>query len=59
MHMILLIDAVTKRFLRANIDPVFGFPTIVRDSWSTASDLLDQKAVAVKWYVFRYSVPQF
>ncbi|OXA44133.1 Ribonuclease H2 subunit A [Folsomia candida] len=42
-------DEVTKKFLRANIDPVFGFPNIVRDSWSTASDLLEKRAVKIKW----------
>jgi ribonuclease H2 subunit A len=44
-------DEVTKRFLRKNIDPVFGFPNIVRDSWSTASELLETRAVKIKWEV--------
>jgi len=42
-------DDVTKKFLRNNIDPVFGFPNIVRDSWSTAFSLLDKSAVKIKW----------
>ncbi|ODN00494.1 39S ribosomal protein L39, mitochondrial, partial [Orchesella cincta] len=42
-------DPVTKRFLRKNIDPVFGFPNIVRNSWSTASELLEKCAVKIKW----------
>jgi len=42
-------DPVTKKFLRANIDPVFGFPNIVRNSWATAETLLKEKAVKMKW----------
>jgi len=42
-------DPVTKAFLRKNIDPVFGFPNIVRNSWSTAEQLLKTSAVKVKW----------
>jgi len=30
---------------------VFGFPNIVRDSWSTASELLETRAVKIKWEV--------
>ena len=40
-------DAVTKKFLRDNLDPVFGFPTIVRFSWSTAEKILNEKGVKV------------
>ena len=32
------------------IDPVFGFPTLVRFSWSTASKMLESKGLTVKWY---------
>jgi len=42
-------DPVTKAFLRKNIDPVFGFPNIVRNSWSTAQELLKSNAVKIKW----------
>uniref|UniRef100_A0A8D8YZG3 Ribonuclease n=1 Tax=Cacopsylla melanoneura TaxID=428564 RepID=A0A8D8YZG3_9HEMI len=41
-------DPVTKRFLSENIDPVFGFPQLVRFSWSTASKILKEKAVLVE-----------
>lgn len=33
-------DAVTKKFLRDTLNPVFGFPSIVRFSWKTAETLL-------------------
>jgi ribonuclease H2 subunit A len=33
-------DAVTKKFLRDNLNPVFGFPSIVRFSWKTAETLM-------------------
>lgn len=37
-------DEVTKTFLKENIDKVFGFPRIVRFSWSTAEKLLEEYA---------------
>ena len=37
-------DPVTKRFLTENIDLVFGFPRLVRFSWSTAETALADKA---------------
>lgn len=37
-------DPVTKRFLSENIDLVFGFPRLVRFSWSTAENALADKA---------------
>lgn len=45
----LFTDPVTKKFLLDNIDPVFGYPQLVRFSWSTAGKLLDEKAVLVEW----------
>ncbi|XP_076367762.1 ribonuclease H2 subunit A [Tachypleus tridentatus] len=42
-------DPVTKSFLSENIDPVFGFPSLVRFSWSTAEKILEEKAVSVIW----------
>lgn len=32
-----------------NIDPVFGFPQLVRFSWSTSDQILKTKAVPVEW----------
>ena len=40
---------MTKKFLDANIDKVFGFVKLVRFSWSTASVKLKKSCVAVKW----------
>ena len=42
-------DAVTKKFLRDNLDPVFGFPSIVRFSWKTAETLIEDKCVKVEF----------
>ena len=42
-------DPDTKSFLANNIDSVFGFPQFVRFSWSTAANILDEKAVPVHW----------
>ena len=29
---------------------MFGYPTLVRFSWSTCQELLDSKVLSVKWY---------
>ena len=42
-------DPVTKKFLRDNLDPIFGFPSIVRFSWKTAETLLEEKGVHVEF----------
>ncbi|KAL0216939.1 hypothetical protein RCL1_007422 [Eukaryota sp. TZLM3-RCL] len=42
-------DPITCKWLRDNMDPVFGWPDVVRFGWATATDLLDKKAVKVKW----------
>ncbi|KAL3243489.1 hypothetical protein MRX96_020549 [Rhipicephalus microplus] len=42
-------DPVTKKFLLENMDNVFGFPSLVRFSWSTAEKLLEDNAAAVMW----------
>jgi len=42
-------DPVTKAWLRKNLDKVFGFPSFVRFSWSTAKNILDVDGVQVQW----------
>lgn len=42
-------DPATKTWLSDNIDNVFGFPQLVRFSWSTAEVILDKQALTVEW----------
>lgn len=35
-------DVNTKRWLRENLDQVFGWPSVVRFSWGPASEVLDK-----------------
>lgn len=42
-------DPATKSWLSANVDAVFGFPQLVRFSWSTAEHILESKALTVEW----------
>jgi len=42
-------DPTTKEWLRNNMDPVFGFPSLLRFSWKTSSVLLEQGAVDIFW----------
>lgn len=42
-------DPVTKKFLRENIDEVFGFPSIVRLSWKTAENLIEEKGIKMEF----------
>ncbi|XP_037969716.2 ribonuclease H2 subunit A [Plutella xylostella] len=39
-------DPQTKKFIREQIDHVFGYPLLVRFSWSTAELMLQEKAAA-------------
>uniref|UniRef100_A0A0G4HZ33 Ribonuclease n=1 Tax=Chromera velia CCMP2878 TaxID=1169474 RepID=A0A0G4HZ33_9ALVE len=43
-------DPATKEWLQRHLHRVFGWPSLVRFSWSTAVDLLDTKGVAVEWH---------
>lgn len=42
-------DPNTKKFLKNYCNPIFGFPQIVRFSWSTATNVLEQEAYDVEW----------
>lgn len=42
-------DPETKRFLERSIDPVFGYPTLARFSWSTITRALDHGACKCDW----------
>jgi len=42
-------DPVTKKFLAKHVDPVFGFPHLVRFSWSTVDVILKARGVPVEW----------
>ena len=42
-------DPATKKFLKENLDSVFGFPQLVRFSWSTAEKIIDENCVTMEW----------
>lgn len=42
-------DPVTKKFLVDHCDSVFGFPQLVRFSWSTSENALKETAYHVEW----------
>ncbi|KJA26280.1 hypothetical protein HYPSUDRAFT_181046 [Hypholoma sublateritium FD-334 SS-4] len=42
-------DPNTQAWLKSAVEPVFGFPNIVRFSWTTVKVLLEKHAHAVKW----------
>lgn len=42
-------DPATKSWLTENIDRVFGFPHLVRFSWSTADVIMEKDSLEVEW----------
>ncbi|KAI8912243.1 ribonuclease H-like domain-containing protein [Powellomyces hirtus] len=46
-------DPNTVKWLNEHIDPIFGYPRIMRFSWATCVKLLEDKAIAVAWYAAR------
>ncbi|KAL5112877.1 Ribonuclease H2 subunit A [Taenia crassiceps] len=42
-------DPATKRYLQLCMDPILGFPPLVRSSWVTAQTLLKDGGVKVVW----------
>jgi ribonuclease H2 subunit A len=49
-NMYLMVDPTTKAFLANSMQPLFGFPTFVRFSWSTIGKLIQEKGgVEIAW----------
>jgi len=42
-------DPLTVAWLKKNMDPVFGYGSVVRFSWSSCDRILQDRAVAVEW----------
>eukprot|EP01105_Mastigella_eilhardi_P005471 TRINITY_DN17170_c0_g1_i1.p1 TRINITY_DN17170_c0_g1~~TRINITY_DN17170_c0_g1_i1.p1 ORF type:complete len:289 (-),score=58.17 TRINITY_DN17170_c0_g1_i1:95-961(-) len=42
-------DPDTQKWLKSNIDPVFGYPSVMRFSWKTCQSILNNEAAPVKW----------
>ena len=42
-------DPKTTTWLSENLDPLFGFPDIIRFSWSTCDKLIESKGTSVTW----------
>ena len=42
-------DPTTVKWLQVNLEPVFGWPEVVRFSWSSCDRLLQDRAVKVVW----------
>ncbi|ORX87799.1 ribonuclease H2, large subunit [Anaeromyces robustus] len=45
-------DPKTKNWIKNHCDKVFGFPGLVRFSWSTCENYLLENGYSVYWYVF-------
>lgn len=43
------VDPKTKAWLENNVEPVFGYPNLVRFSWQTVKTILAKRGVDVKW----------
>lgn len=42
-------DPKTKAWMQANVDKVFGFPSVVRFSWKPCQRIMEKSAVKVNW----------
>lgn len=45
-------DPATKQYIRMCMDPIVGFPPLVRSSWATAKILLEERGVKFVWWVW-------
>ena len=43
-------DKVTRNWMKENMDPVFGFPSIVRFSWKTSYQMLEDAGHRIEWH---------
>jgi len=43
-------DPLARKWLQANFDPVFGFPTLVRFSWKTCENILKDNHTLCNWF---------
>lgn len=51
-------DAATMTWLQENVDPVFGFPPLVRFSWSTCVGILEQRCHSVRWTIKKEDISE-
>ena len=42
-------DPLTKAWLKAFLEPTFGWPSVARFSWAPAKDALEARGVPVQW----------
>ena len=42
-------DPNTVKWLQSNCDPIFGYPRLIRFSWSTTDNMLEKLAVPIDW----------
>lgn len=45
------LDPKTQAWIRDSMEPTFGYPAIVRFSWSTIKVVIERSAHPVKWLV--------
>lgn len=50
------LDPKTQAWLKASIEPTFGFPKLVRFSWTTVKVLLEKAGHRVQWFVLCLSL---
>ena len=43
-------DKLTRKWLEDNMDPVYGFPSIVRFSWKTSYQKLKDTGSKAEWH---------
>ena len=51
-----MIDPKTIAWLQKSLEPTFGYPSLVRFSWTTVKVALDKSGHSVKWYAVCSSV---